>query len=138
MHVLVVNVGSTSLKLRVLDSRDGLVATKDLPILEAADLDHELGTFLDQNPTIDAAGHRVVHGGSSFREPVILDATSETALEALADLAPLHNPRSLAAIHALQSLRPNMAQVACFDTSFHADMPAKASTYAVPRSWREQ
>ena len=138
MHVLVVNVGSTSLKLRVLDSRDGLVATKDLPSLEPADLDHELGTFLDQNPTIDAAGHRVVHGGSSFRVPVILDATSETALEALADLAPLHNPRSLAAIHALQSLRPNMTQVACFDTSFHADMPAKASTYAVPRSWREQ
>jgi acetate kinase len=138
MHVLVVNVGSTGLKLRVLDDGDGLVAAKDLPRLEPTDLGHELGAFLHENPAIDAAGHRVVHGGSSFRQPVILDAASETALEALADLAPLHNPRSLAAIHGLQSLRPDLPQVACFDTSFHADMPAKASTYAVPRAWRER
>ncbi len=138
MHVLVVNVGSTGLKLRVLDDGDGLVAAKDLPRLEPTDLGHELGAFLHENPAIDAAGHRVVHGGSSFRQPVILDATSETALEALADLAPLHNPRSLAAIHGLQLLRPDLPQVACFDTSFHADMPAKASTYAVPRAWRER
>ncbi len=72
------------------------------------------------------------------RTPVLIDAGADAALKALADLAPLHNPPCLAAIHALRSLRPNMAQVACFDTTFHADMPAKASTYAVPRSWREQ
>jgi acetate kinase len=56
----------------------------------------------------------------------------------LTDLAPLHNPPCLAAIRALQLLRPDLHQVACFDTSFHINMPAKASTYAIPRSWRDQ
>ena len=56
----------------------------------------------------------------------------------LADLAPLHNPPALAAIGALVSLQPGMRQVACFDTAFHADMPAKAATYALPREWRER
>ncbi len=138
MHILVVNAGSSSLKLRLLDGADGLVETKDLPPQVRPDLDNALSAFLDESPGIDAVGHRVVHGGSAFRQPVLLDAGADAALEVLADLAPLHNPPSLAAIHALRSLRPNLPQVACFDTTFHADMPAKAATYALPRTWREQ
>ena len=93
--------------------------------------------FLEEAPDVDAAGHRVVHGGSAFSEPVLLDAGVDRALEDLAELAPLHNPPGLAAVPALRSVRPDLAQVVCFDTAFHATMPAKASTYAVPRAWRE-
>jgi acetate kinase len=138
VQILVVNAGSSSLKLRILDDADRLMATKDLPRLEIADLSDALDAFLEENPPIDAIGHRVVHGGSVFTQPVLLDAEAEVALEALAGLAPLHNPPSLAAIESLRSLRPNLPQVACFDTTFHADMPAKATTYAVPKSWRQR
>jgi acetate kinase len=138
VHILVVNAGSSSLKLRILDDADRLMATKDLSRLEVGDLRDALDAFLDENPPIDAIGHRVVHGGSVFTQPVLLDADSDAALEALAGLAPLHNPPSLAAIESLRSLRPNLPQVACFDTTFHADMPAKATTYAVPKSWRQR
>ncbi len=138
MNVLVVNAGSSSLKLRLLDDSDGLVASSDLPRQEAAELAGALEEFLQCAPDVGVAGHRVVHGGSEFTHPILLDDRADATLEALADLAPLHNPLGLAAIHALRSLRPGLPQVACFDTSFHADMPAKASTYAIPRAWRER
>jgi acetate kinase len=136
VNVLVVNAGSSSFKVRLLNGTDGLVATQDLPPLESTDLTQVLRTLLDEHPEIDAIGHRVVHGGSSFIRPIRLDEGVDAALEGLQDLAPLHNPPSLAAIAALASLQPGLPQVACFDTAFHADMPAKAATYAVPREWR--
>ena len=138
VHILVVNVGSSSVKLRVVDDADDVVATRDLPRLTGPDLVGALGTLLDESPGIDVAGHRIVHGGSKFTQPVVLDAGADEALESLSDLAPLHNPPSLEGIHALRSLRPRLTQVACFDTSFHADMPQKAATYAIPQRWREE
>ncbi len=138
MHILVVNAGSSSLKLRVLNDDDAVLATKDLPKLSRQDLGPTLAGFLDESPAIDAAGHRVVHGGSLLTAPVVLDTGIDRTLRALGDLAPLHNPPSLAAIDALRSLRPDLPQIACFDTSFHANMPAKAATYALPRTWREE
>ena len=111
MNVLIVNAGSSSLKLRLLDGEDNLMATKDLPRPDRAELGDVLSRFCTENPTIDAAGHRVVHGGSAFRQPVVLDAGTDAALEALADLAPLHNPPSLTAIEALRSLFPDLPQV---------------------------
>jgi acetate kinase len=138
VNILVVNAGSSSVKLRLVDDADDLVATRDLPRLGGSDLAHALGAFLDEIPVVDAVGHRVVHGGPDFTEPLVLDDRTDVVLEALADLAPLHNPPSLAGIHAIRSLRPNLPQVACFDTSFHAHMPARAVTYAVPQRWREE
>jgi len=138
MHILVVNAGSSSLKLRVLGDDDAVLAAKDLPRLSPEDLGSALSAFLDEAPPIDAAGHRVVHGGLRFTEPIVLNEGVDEALEALADLAPLHNPPSLAAIYELRTLRRDLTQVACFDTSFHLGMPAKAATYAVPRIWREE
>jgi acetate kinase len=138
VQILVVNVGSSSVKLRLLGDADGLVATKDLPRLEAGGLRDALDAFFEENPLIDAVGHRVVHGGSTFSQPVLLDADVDSALETLSALAPLHNPPSLAAIEVLRWLRPNLPQIACFDTAFHANMPAKATTYAVPHAWRER
>jgi len=138
VQVLVVNAGSSSLKLRLLDGSDRLVATKDLPSVAPDEMGGELGVFLESSPAVDAAGHRVVHGGSVFNQPVVLDDTVDESLGMLTDLAPLHNPRGLAAIAALRELRPDLPQVACFDTSFHATMPAKAATYALPLAWRER
>jgi acetate kinase len=138
VHILVVNAGSTSLKLRVLDGNDAVLASRDLPKVTPDGLSPILADFLDHGPTIDAVGHRVVHGGSAFTHPVVLDETIDETLQTLVDLAPLHNPPCLVAVRTLQSLRPDLPQVACFDTSFHRDMPARAATYALPRAWREQ
>lgn len=138
MNILAVNVGSSSLKLRVLDDNDGILATRDIRGLGSDDLTPSLAAFLEEAPAVDTVGHRVVHGGSLFMQPVLLDSDTEAALTSLADLDPLHNGPSLAAIDAMRSLRPGLSQVACFDTSFHAGMPARAATYAVPREWRER
>jgi acetate kinase len=138
MNILVVNAGSSSLKLRVLGQRDDLVTVEDLPASSAAEIGQAVASFVESAPPIDAAGHRVVHGGTRFAEPVLLDAASEEALAALAELAPLHNPPSIAAIRALRVLRGDLPQVACFDTSFHTHMPEKAATYAISEAWRER
>ena len=137
-RILVVNAGSSSLKLRVLDARDALVATADLPAprgstdaLAVADAIRGLGA-------VDAVGHRIVHGGTQFARPVLLDAEVELKLRALTDLAPLHQPKSLAAVEAVRAVLPDVPTVACFDTAFHATMPAAATTYALPPEWRKR
>ncbi len=138
MNILVVNAGSGSLKLSVLDDSDELVVSKSLPRLASGELAAALADFLGESPDIGVAGHRVVHGGSAFVGPTVLDDRADAVLQELADLAPLHNPQGLAAIHALRTLSPDLVQVACFDTAFHADLPDKASTYAIPRDWRHR
>jgi len=83
-----------------------------------------------------AAGHRVVHGGATFREPVVVDQAVLTLLEALVPLAPLHQPHNLAAIRAFLDVAPGMPQVACFDTAFHNTQPEVATLYALPQELR--
>jgi acetate kinase len=85
--------------------------------------------------TLAAVGHRVVHGGTSFRSPVRIDASVLAELERLVPLAPLHQPHHLAAMRAVSRLRPELAQVACFDTAFHRDMPSIATDLALPRTY---
>jgi len=85
-----------------------------------------------------AAGHRVVHGGTSFFQPVHVDAAVLARLKALIPLAPLHQPYALQAIEALQAQRPNMIQVACFDTAFHATRSPREQRFALPRTLAEQ
>jgi acetate kinase len=138
MQVLVVNAGSSSLKLRLLDARDQMVESADLPARNS-DIDHrDLTRTLHDWPAPDAVGHRVVHGGTRFTGPVLVDGTVENALRELADLAPLHQPKSLAALDAVRGLLPDVPAVACFDTAFHASLPAAAATYAVPRKWQQR
>ncbi len=82
---------------------------------------------------IDAVGHRVVHGGEAFREPVVIDARVLQGIEECIDLAPLHNPANLRGIHAAgELLGPGVPQVAVFDTAFHATMPEASYVYALP------
>jgi len=132
MRVLVVNAGSSSLKLRLVGADDELVGTRDLAP------DDDVGPALDALGEADAAGHRVVHGGERFSAPALIDDGVAAALEELTALAPLHQPKSLAALAAVRAARPGLPEVACFDTAFHAGLPAAASTYALPAVWRER
>ena len=85
-----------------------------------------------------AAGHRVVHGGTFFSKPVMVNAEVDARLEQLVPLAPLHQPHNLAAIRALKQLKPEWMQVACFDTAFHHTMPPVAQSFALPRALTEE
>jgi acetate kinase len=121
-RVLVVNAGSTSIKLSVVDERD----------------DSETIASLQHVPRdVAAVGHRVVHGGASFQSPVIVDDAVERRLSALVALAPLHNAAAIEMIQTARRLFSHVPHVAVFDTTFHATMPPEASTYALPRGWRE-
>lgn len=82
-----------------------------------------------------AVGHRIVHGGQDFVAPVLIDDNVLGALQALTHLAPLHQPRSLQPIRPLLALRPELPQIACFDTAFHHDLPALARRFAIPRKF---
>jgi len=138
-RILTVNAGSSSLKLRVLDTEDRVICSRDSGAVEdEAALRDELAVTLNEGEPIEAAGHRVVHGGPDFTGPTVLDPSVENKLDRLADLAPLHNPPAIAAMRALDALRPGLPTVACFDTAFHAQMPAAASTYAIPAAWAER
>jgi acetate kinase len=123
LKILVVNAGSTSLKLSVVEDDES-----SSPIASLA----------DAPDTVDAIAHRVVHGGSRFREPVLIDDNVFGELEQLSELAPLHNVPALEAIGEARRLLPEVPQVAVFDTAFHATIPEVAFTYALPRRWREE
>lgn len=137
MRVLVVNSGSSSLKLRVLDDNEQVVDSADLGAVDQL-TDGELGAAIAGMGDFDAVGHRVVHGGREFVEPVRLDGHVRARLEALTSLAPRHQPATLRAIDILTALAPDVPAVACFDTAFHARLPPEASTYPVPRHWRDE
>lgn len=136
MRILVVNVGSTGIKLRVIDDDDAVAGSVDLP--SPPDLGGGvLSSALAELPPFDAVGHRVVHGGSEFRSPTLLDEGVMAKLRGLTGLAPLHQPLALDAIDIVTKAVPHLAAVACFDTAFHATLPAEAYTYAIPSRWRE-
>ena len=136
MRVLVVNAGSSSLKLRVVDGQDDLEHSADLPGgpdgLDTSALAEVLGEW----GPVDVVGHRIVHGGTVFAGAVQISPIVREQLRELTDLAPLHQPKSLAALDAVIAQLPDVAAVACFDTAFHTSIPAAAATYAVPREWR--
>jgi acetate kinase len=137
-HILVVNAGSSSVKLSVLDEQDNIVASE---MVAAPDGQVDAGALkgvIDGARPIDAVGHRIVHGGTEFAEPVLIDEGVVRRLEALTDLAPLHQPKSLHALEAVGRILPDVPAVACFDTAFHATIPAAASTYALPAEWRRR
>ncbi|MBI3775016.1 MAG: acetate/propionate family kinase [Gammaproteobacteria bacterium] len=93
--------------------------------------------WLDENVSgieLHAVGHRVVHGGDRYAQPVRVDAAVLADLRALIQLAPLHQPHSIAAIELLAEQRPQLVQVACFDTAFHQTQPPVARRFALPRA----
>ncbi|MGZ4494291.1 MAG: acetate/propionate family kinase [Nocardioides sp.] len=138
MRVLVVNAGSSSLKLAVLDETGPAVASSLVERWEGEGHLAPLQAFLDGVDGIEAVGHRVVHGGPRLTGPVRVDDEVTSYLDSIADLAPLHNPRSVAGIREVGKLLPELPAVACFDTAFHATLPAAARTYALPAAWNDR
>lgn len=138
MQVLVVNTGSSSLKLRLLGSGGQVLASQDVDQWDGRGHDGLLGDVLRPAGGVDAVGHRVVHGGGEFVLPTLVTDEVEAAIERLLPLAPLHQPRALAAIRAARAALPATPHVACFDTAFHATLPAAAATYALPSEWRRR
>jgi acetate kinase len=122
--VLVVNAGSTSLKLHVVDEAESARVLSDFAAVDA--------------DALDAVVHRVVHGGPRFRDPVAIDEDVHEAIFELEPLAPLHNAPALAGIDAARHALPQVPHVAVFDTAFHATIPPEANTYAIPARWREE
>ena len=115
--VLTVNAGSTSLKLCLVEGEE----SRPVEGFEPA----------------DAVGHRVVHGGARYTEPVLIDDRVEEAIDDLSRIAPLHNTPALRAIREARAALPDVPHVAVFDTAFHATIPQRASTYAIPQAWRD-
>ena len=139
-RILVVNAGSSSLKLSLLgpDSEQPLFS-EELPASGRDDDQEQLRSALSGVlGHVDAVGHRIVHGGERFTSAVRVDATVRAQLEDLVSLAPLHQPASLAALDAVSAALPDVPEYACFDTAFHAGMPAAATTYALPEAWRSR
>jgi len=146
-RVLVVNAGSSSLKLRVLGgdgkAPDDVTASADLPAVggQVGGIDGSTGgaeikATIESFGPVDAVGHRIVHGGTLYTAPVLIAGAVRQRLESLTDLAPLHQPKSLAALDAVTSVLPHTPAVACLDTAFHATIPEAASTFALPAEWR--
>jgi acetate kinase len=139
MRVLVVNAGSSSLKLSLIGPGDETLADRELATSgEAINLGELKAALSDGLDQADAVGHRIVHGGEHFRQPMLIDPDVESALRELVALAPLHQPKSLAALDAVSEALPGIPAVACFDTAFHATLPPAASTYALPADWRKR
>jgi acetate kinase len=138
MRLLVVNAGSSSLKLSLLGPTDETLAATTVEDWSGPEDTVGLERFLEEAGDVDAVGHRVVHGGSRFTGPALLDEKTHAGIAELTDLAPLHQPRALAGIEAARRALPEVPAVACFDTAFHATLPAAAATYALPASWRRR
>ena len=167
-HVLVINTGSSSLKYSLVDAESGDALGSGVverigesqasahhkgPAGEAdqecevdsheAALRWALDAFASHGPALDevgldAVGHRVVHGGERFSDPVLVDDELVAAVEELVPLAPLHNPANLEGIAVARRLFPDVPHVAVFDTAFHHTLPEHAYTYALPRDWAKE
>ena len=136
MRLLVLNAGSSSIKLRLLDANDAITLSLDLGtegLRKPGALEQAVG-----ESEIEVVGHRVVHGGGLFSAAKVITDEVEQQIASLEELAPLHQAASLEGIRRARRAFPDLPHVACFDTAFHSGMPAAASTYAVPLKWRER
>ena len=163
--ILVMNAGSSSLKFALFPVQDdntailqgkvsGIGRAPELsgkgidpnalgpldPALVHEQIVHRLLNWLSERPEIGdikAVGHRVVHGGTAFADPVLLTPETITALEYLTPLAPSHQPHNIAAVKAIASWQPDLPQVACFDTGFHRSQPRHTREFAIPKEYTD-
>jgi acetate kinase len=135
------NIGLAT-RLKVDDAKGERLAERSWM---AGEIDHKAATAILLSTAIEllhgkevrGVAHRVVHGGTRFSAPVLIDAEIIGALAGLARLAPLHQPHNLAPIRAIAEAAPHIRQIACFDTAFHASQPALSKLYALPRDLTE-
>jgi acetate kinase len=135
MRVLTVNTGSSSVKLRLLGTDDEVLGEEEADSAGTGVDDEALTRAVQSLGEADAVAHRFVHGGHRTEAAVLDDAVREE-LGRLIPLAPLHQPKALAAAAAVARVAGDSPAVACFDTAFHAHLPPEAATYALPAAWR--
>ena len=141
MTFLILNAGSSSLKFSLIDQTDDKVWTQGVakPTQAVRDIVDEVrARSLSSGVAIDGVAHRVVHGGTRFTDAVPVTQEVRAALAGLSDLAPLHNPPSLAVIDAALEALPDIPHVAVFDTAFHATLAPEAFTYPLPHEWNQR
>ncbi len=166
--VIAINAGSSSLKFQLFDMPSEEVITKGLveriglkdsvfvisvndeKITETLDIpNHEVAVkllleklinykIISSYDEIDGVGHRVVHGGEIFTDSVLITDEVLAQIEALSDLAPLHNPANITGIRAFRQTLPNVPAVAVFDTAFHQTMPASSYLYSLPNEYYKE
>jgi acetate kinase len=140
MRVLVLNAGSSTLKASLVSHGravgDPVNVNWPAGTEGSAQVVRKVLNRLPDTP--DAVGYRVVHGGTAYRSPARVDDVLLAAIEALDALAPLHNRRAAAVMRAGMAALPDQPHVACFDTTFHADLPEAAWRYPLPRDWVER
>ncbi|MBS2001103.1 MAG: acetate/propionate family kinase [Cyanobacteria bacterium SZAS LIN-5] len=155
MNIVVVNSGSSSLKMSMFQTNDGSVPQQtawdheqdlDWQTESASEIDHKIESTLSEiwsgtnqvlrgPEEVGFVGHRIVHGGSLYSSPVELKPAVVQNLEQLNEFAPLHNPINLKALHSVQRILPKARHIAVFDTAFHATLPEEAAVYPGPYSW---
>lgn len=133
-------VGSTTSEFQVKDAAGNVLCVERTPLSDAQAVVARISRVLREreSPVPQAIGHRVVHGGAKLRVHCRMDAAVLHQLKDAQAFAPLHTAATLACIQAAQTLFPDLPHVACFDTVFHARMPARARTLALPMALREQ
>jgi len=144
-HLLTLNAGSSSIKFALFDRSltdkppvlqgqvDGIGLQDGAAATHADALQRIMDQVRERELPIRAIGHRIVHGGSQFVAPVRIDDATVTQMEALVPLAPLHQPHNLAGVRAARHAFAGVAQVACFDTAFHAQQPQINRRFALPQ-----
>ena len=137
MRVLVLNAGSSSLKVSMVDD-DAVASEHEFEVAEGRLDDAELSAAVRSMGVVEAVGHRVVHSGPRYRTSVRIDREVISYLLSITDLAPLHMPAALAGIGAVRELLPRVPGVACFDTAFHRTLPEVAWRFALPRRVLQQ
>ena len=140
---LVINLGSSSLKVALVDAGGTTIRQSNRHLGVHASLEEELRNWLEPmleplRERIELIAHRVVHGGDHFTEPTLITSDLETTLQELVPLAPLHNPPALKGLDWAKGWAPDRPQWACFDTAFHNTLPSAASTYALPEELRQR
>jgi acetate kinase len=128
-RVLAINVGSSSLKLSIIEDGRRIPMTATSVAQACQEVTAGQG--------VDAVAHRIVHGGASIRSATVVDDDVAAELQRLSSLAPLHQPPALQALATARRMLPSLPHVACPDTAFHRTMPPAAATYAVPLRWRD-
>ena len=146
MRILVLNSGSSSLKADLYELERE--QSEQLPAPEpssgqnvewTSSIDSLLDDIIRQSGHLDVVGHRIVHGGPRYRDPVLITAEVRQTLAGCAEIAPIHTDRELEVLDATtRALGTAVPQVAVFDTAFHATLDPAAYTYAVPKDWLEK
>jgi acetate kinase len=146
VRILVLNAGSSSLKSSVIETPQTTIVTSNQGWGSDASRQSDRGVALERALTelasgggggasFDAVGHRVVHGGTRFTDSVLIDDEVIRGIEAVSELAPLHNGVALETVRAARERLPSIPHVASFDTAFHWTLPPAAVTYPVPAGW---